>query len=134
IEKLGGKLSSKRNFPWKTLPAELIRLGMIIRGYPEDVLLPGDFHTTSNKGIANLTLKETGILITALKAGSMQVKKVSEATQALLLTSEMPVLEGAPPAEDSAHRGARRLFANGQSDRLGLPRAKPSAAATRMKK
>jgi hypothetical protein len=46
----------------------------------------------------------------------------------------MPVLEGAPPTEDSAHRGAQRLFANGQSDRLGLPCAKPSAAATRMKK
>jgi hypothetical protein len=112
---------------------------MIIRGYPEDVLLPGDFHTTSNKGITNLTLKETGILIAALKAGSMQVKRFPRLRKvcfnlsyyvhaysgsffiALLLTSEMPVLEGAPPAEDSAHRGARCLFANGQSDRLGLP-------------
>lgn len=46
----------------------------------------------------------------------------------------MPVLEGAPPAEDSAHRGGRRLFVNGKSDRLGAPRAKPSAAATKMKK
>ncbi|KAG2737093.1 hypothetical protein P692DRAFT_20762580, partial [Suillus brevipes Sb2] len=109
-------------FPWKTLPAELICLGMIIRGYPEDVLLPGDFHTTSNKGITNLTLKETGILIAALKAGSMQVKRFPRLRKvSLLLTSEMPVLEGAPPAEDSAHRGARCLFANGQSDRLGLP-------------
>ncbi|KAG1818703.1 uncharacterized protein BJ212DRAFT_1479689 [Suillus subaureus] len=134
IEKLGSKLSSKRNFPWKTLPAELIRLGMIIRGYPEDVLLPGNFHTTSNKGITNLTLKETGILIMALKAGLMQVKKVSKAMQAKLLTSKMPVLEGAPPTEDCTHRGGRHLFANGQSDRLGLPHAKPSAAATRMKK
>ncbi|KAG1745895.1 uncharacterized protein EDB91DRAFT_1246034 [Suillus paluster] len=121
IEKLGGKLSSKRNFPWKTLPAELIHLGMIIKGYPEDVLLPGGFHTTSNKGIANLTLKETGILVAALKAGSMQVKK-------------MPILEGAPPTEDSIHRGGCRLFGNGQSDCLGLPCAKPSAAATRIKK
>ncbi|KAG1873169.1 hypothetical protein F4604DRAFT_1681218 [Suillus subluteus] len=134
IEKLGGKLSSKRNFPWKTLPAELICLGMIIKGYPEDVLLPGDFHTTSNKGIANLMLKEIGILVAALKAGSMQVKKASEAMQAKLLTSEMPILEGAPPAEDCAHRGGCHLFANGQSDCLGLPHAKPSAAATRMKK
>ncbi|KAG2351507.1 hypothetical protein BDR07DRAFT_1501185 [Suillus spraguei] len=83
IEKLGGKLSSKRNFPWKTLPAERIRLRMIIRGYPEDVLLPGDFHMTSNTGIPNLTLKETGILVTALKAGSMQVKKVSKAMQGM---------------------------------------------------
>ncbi|KAG2076592.1 hypothetical protein BDR04DRAFT_1149033 [Suillus decipiens] len=107
---------------------------MIIRGYPEDVLLPGNFHRTSNKGIANLTLKETGIFVVALKEGSMQVKKVSEAMQAKLLTSEMPILEGAPPTEDCIHRGGRRLFANGQSDCLGLPCAKPSVAATRMKK
>ncbi|KAG2352786.1 hypothetical protein BDR07DRAFT_1312492, partial [Suillus spraguei] len=53
---------------------------------------------------------------------------------AKLLTSEMPILEGAPPAEDCIHRGGHRLFANGQSDRLGLPHAKPSAATTRMKK
>ncbi|KAG1855716.1 hypothetical protein DFJ58DRAFT_841014 [Suillus subalutaceus] len=79
-EHLGGQLSSKRNFPWKTFPAELIRLGMVIKGYPEDVLLPGEFHTTANKGIANLTLKETRIFVAALKAGTMRIKKVSEAS------------------------------------------------------
>ncbi|KAG1758023.1 hypothetical protein EDB19DRAFT_2034058 [Suillus lakei] len=133
IEQLGGQLSSKRNFPWKTLPVELICLGMVIKGYPEDVLLPGGFHTTTNKGIANLTLKETGIFVAALKAGTIQIKKASKATQAKLVTSEIPILEGKPPAVDCIHAGGRRLFSNGQSDHLGLPHAKLSVAATRQK-
>ncbi|KAG0695711.1 hypothetical protein DFH29DRAFT_256122 [Suillus ampliporus] len=101
IDQLKGKLSSEKNFLWKTLPGELTRLGMVIKGYPEDVLLPGGFHTSVNKGIANLTLKETGIMIAALRARTMRIKKVSDATQAKLVTSDIPVLEGAPPAEDS---------------------------------
>ncbi|KAG2135865.1 uncharacterized protein EDB93DRAFT_1106993 [Suillus bovinus] len=105
-------------------------LRIIIKGYPKDVLLPGDFHTSSNKGITNLTLKEAGILVVALKVGSMQVKKVSEAMQAKLLISKMPILEGAPPAEGCVHEGGHHLFANGQSDRLGLPHAKLSAATS----
>ncbi|KAG0694723.1 hypothetical protein DFH29DRAFT_1006069 [Suillus ampliporus] len=106
---------------------------MVIKGYPEDVLLPGEFHMTANKGITNLTLKETGVVVVALKAGTMRIKKVSEAMQAKLLTSKIPILEGAPPAADCIHGGGRRLFANDKSDCLGLPHAKPSAAATRRK-
>lgn len=78
-------MSSEKNFPWKTLPGELIHLGMVIKGYPEDVLLPGGFHTSANKGIANLTLKETGIMIAALRAGTMRIKKVSEGTKGTYL-------------------------------------------------
>ncbi|KAG1796090.1 uncharacterized protein HD556DRAFT_1441928 [Suillus plorans] len=101
IDALGGKLTSNKIFPWKTLPSELTRMSMIIKGYPEDMLLPGGFHTTVNKGIANLTLKETGIVIAALKAGTMSIKKIAEAKRAKVLTSECPVVEGAPPAADS---------------------------------
>ncbi|KAG2362248.1 hypothetical protein BDR07DRAFT_1376609 [Suillus spraguei] len=131
IEQLGGQLSSKRNFPWKTLPAELIHLRMVIKGYPEDILLPGKFHTMANKGIANL--KETRIFVAALKAGTMRFKKAPEAIQAKLVTSEIPIIEGKPPAVDSIHAGGHRLFANRKSDCLGLPRAKLSATATRQK-
>ncbi|KAG1719294.1 hypothetical protein EDD22DRAFT_963314, partial [Suillus occidentalis] len=106
IKKLNGKLLSEKNFPWKTLPGELTCLGMVIKGYPEDVLLPGGFHTTVNKGIANLTLKETGIMIAVLRARTMCIKKVSDDTQAKLVTSDIPVLE----------------------DRQGAPRQKPSMA------
>jgi hypothetical protein len=56
---------------------------MIFKGYPEDVLLLGGLHTTVNKGILNLTLKETGILVTVLKVGTMSIKKVSEAKQGM---------------------------------------------------
>lgn len=58
-------------------------MSMVIKGYPEDVLLPGGLHTAVNKGISNLTLKETGILVAALKAGTMSIKKVSEAKQGM---------------------------------------------------
>ncbi|KAG1779267.1 hypothetical protein EV702DRAFT_1195243 [Suillus placidus] len=133
IDVLGGKLTSTKIFPWKTLPSELTRMSMIIKGYPEDVLLPGGFHTTVNKGIANLTLKETGIVIAALKAGTMSIKKVSEAKQAQVLTSECPVVEGAPPAADSVHTAGRHLFVNSKSDRLGAPRQKQSTATTKIK-
>lgn len=60
-------------------------MSMIIKGYLEDVLLPGGFHTTVNKGIANLTLKETGIVIAALKAGTMSIKKIAEAKRGMFL-------------------------------------------------
>lgn len=81
----GGKFQSDKNFPWKTLAAELIRLGMMIVGYPEDVLLPGGFHTTANrsKGISNLTLKEASAVAMALRAGTMRIKKVSEAMKGM---------------------------------------------------
>lgn len=83
--KQGGKFLSDKNFPWKTLSAELIRLRMMIIGYPEDVLLPGGFHTTANKskGISNLTLKEVAAVAAALKAGTMQIKKVPEAMKGM---------------------------------------------------
>ncbi|KAG1784330.1 uncharacterized protein HD556DRAFT_1315168 [Suillus plorans] len=133
IDALGGKLTSNKIFPWKTLPSELTRMSMIIKGYPEDMLLPGGFHTTVNKGIANLTLKETGIVIAALKAGTMSIKKIAEAKRAKVLTSECPVVEGAPPAADSVHTAGRRLFVNGKSDRLGALRLKQSTATSIVK-
>ncbi|KAG1786881.1 uncharacterized protein HD556DRAFT_1311169 [Suillus plorans] len=108
IDALGGKLTSNKIFPWKTLPSELTR-------------------------IANLTLKETGIVIAALKAGTMSIKKIAEAKRAKVLTSECPVVEGAPPAADSVHTAGRRLFVNGKSDRLGALRLKQSTATSIVK-
>ncbi|KAG1812851.1 uncharacterized protein BJ212DRAFT_1482912 [Suillus subaureus] len=133
IDVLGGKPTSTRLFPWKTLPSELTCMLMVIKRYLEDVLLPGGLHTTVNKGISNLTLKETGILVAALKAGTMSIKKVSEAKQAKVLTSECPVLEGAPPAADSVHTAGCCLFVNSKSDHLGAPCQKQSTAATQIK-
>ncbi|KAG1897604.1 uncharacterized protein F5891DRAFT_1191808 [Suillus fuscotomentosus] len=133
IDALSGKLTSNKIFPWKTLPSELTRMSMIIKGYPEDVLLPGGFHTTINKGIANLTLKETSIVIAALKAGTMSIKKIAKAKQAKVLTSECPVVEGAPPAADLVHTAGCRLFVNGKSDRLGALHLKQSTATSIVK-
>ncbi|KAG2114864.1 hypothetical protein DEU56DRAFT_705164, partial [Suillus clintonianus] len=125
----------------------LTRQGMMIKGYPEDVLLPGEYHASKSKGIANLTLKEASEVIAALKAGTMCLKKVSQDEQGTsstyfiaafrhlteILTSERPVVEGARPPADSVHTAGRRLFANGHSDRKGLAREKPSKAATKRK-
>ncbi|KAG1879876.1 hypothetical protein F4604DRAFT_1528912, partial [Suillus subluteus] len=52
---------------------------------------------------------------------------------AKLVTSEVPILVGAPPPGDSEHAAGHCLFANGQSDRQGLPCQKPSMATTRIK-
>ncbi|KAG1856731.1 hypothetical protein F4604DRAFT_1530031, partial [Suillus subluteus] len=126
----------------------LTRQGMMITGYPEDVLLPGEYHASKSKGIANLTLKEAGEVIAALKAGTMsrRICKVlfqlilllhfdiqAHFSTAMILTSELPVVEGARPPADSLHTSGRRLFANGQSDRKGLAREKPSKAVTKKK-
>ncbi|KAG1775775.1 hypothetical protein EV702DRAFT_1198981 [Suillus placidus] len=133
LASLGGKFLSSKKFPWNTLPGELTRQGMMIKGYPEDVILPGEYHASKSKGIANLTLKEAGEVIAALKAGTMCLKKVSEDKQAQILISECPVVEGARPPADSVHPAGRRLFANGLSDRKGLAREKPSKAVTQRK-
>ncbi|KAG1723674.1 uncharacterized protein EDB91DRAFT_1087746 [Suillus paluster] len=130
---LGGKFLSSKKFPWNTLPAELTCQGMMIKGYPEDVILPGEHHASKSKGIANLTLKEVGEVIMALKAGTMQLKKVSEDKQGKILTSECPVVEGACPPADSIHTAGHCLFANGKSDRNGLACEKPSKAVTKRK-
>ncbi|KAG1817616.1 uncharacterized protein BJ212DRAFT_1500091 [Suillus subaureus] len=129
----GGKLSSIKIFPWKTLPSELTRNSLVIKGYPDNVLLPSGVHSNANKGIANLTLKEISTIIVVLQAGTMYVAKVSKAKQSKLVTSEVPILVGTPPAGDSEHAAGHCLFVNGQSDCWGLPCQKPSMATTRIK-
>lgn len=40
---LGGKLTARSGtFPWKLLPAELARHHFVMKGYPEDMLMPGE--------------------------------------------------------------------------------------------
>ncbi|KAG2364621.1 hypothetical protein BDR07DRAFT_1482240 [Suillus spraguei] len=125
------KLSSLKIFPWKTLPSALTHMSLVIKGYPEDVLLPSEIHSNANKGIANLTLKEISIIVAALQAGSMSIKKVSEANKSKLVTSEVPILVGAPPAVDSMHLAGCCLFTNGQSDCKGPSRLKQSLATSK---
>ncbi|KAG2072059.1 hypothetical protein BDR04DRAFT_1117279 [Suillus decipiens] len=115
------------------LSAELTHQGMMMKGYPEDVILPREYHASKSKGIANLTLKEASEVITALKAGTMQLIEVLDDKQAKILISECAVVMGACPPVDSVHAAGRRLFANGTSDCKGLACKKPSKAVTKRK-
>lgn len=94
--------------------------------------------------------KEISALVDALKAGMMVVVKVPTKFQgmsdsgtsnnrliifqAALIASEVPVIVGEAPPSDYPHPGARRMFADGHTDFNGPPRAKPTTAATRVKK
>lgn len=51
-----------------------------------------------------------------------------------IITSEVPVIVGEAPPSDYPHPGARRMFADGHTDFNGPPRAKPTTAATKVKK
>lgn len=51
-----------------------------------------------------------------------------------IITSEVPVIVGEAPPSDYPHPGARRMFADGHTDFNGPPWAKPTTAATKVKK
>ncbi|KAG2353237.1 hypothetical protein BDR07DRAFT_1496652 [Suillus spraguei] len=79
VTDLGGKFTSDKNFPWKTMPSALAAGGLNIKGYPaHKCLMPGKSHdlmAKNNKGIGVLTYKEVAALVDAYKAGTMQVVK-----------------------------------------------------------
>jgi hypothetical protein len=137
------------------MSSALADANLCIRGYPaHKCLLPGEAHNenSKNKGIGALTQKEIVTLIDALKGGTMQVFKVDKAHRgefclpfnmhfwvltshvAAVMASERPVITGIAPPPEWPHEGARRLFANGDTDYHGPVRLQPSSAATKVKK
>ncbi|KAG0706005.1 hypothetical protein DFH29DRAFT_1077381 [Suillus ampliporus] len=137
VEHCGGKFVSDKNFPWKLMPNALANDRLRITGYPaHKCLLPGEYHsnTSKSKAIGGLMQKEISALVDALKAGTMVVVKVHAKFQAAIIASEAPVIIGEAPPSDYPHPGARRMFADGHTDFNGPPRAKPTTAATKVKK
>ncbi|KAG1901132.1 uncharacterized protein F5891DRAFT_1187824 [Suillus fuscotomentosus] len=137
LEHCGGKFVSDKNFPWKLMPNALADDWLCITSYPaHKCLLPGEYHsnTSKSKAIGGLMQKEISALVDALKAGTMVVVKVSAKFQVAIIASEVPVIIGEAPPSDYLHPGARRMFTDGHTDFNGPSRAKPTTAATKVKK
>ncbi|KAG2094827.1 uncharacterized protein F5147DRAFT_778854 [Suillus discolor] len=134
VAQLGGKCTWDKNFSWKGMSSALADANLCIRGYPaHKCLLPGEAHNENsrNKGIGALMQKEIAVLVDGLKAGTMQVVKVDKAHRAAVMASERPVITGIAPPPEWPHDGARRLFANGDTDYHGPAHLQPSSAATK---
>ncbi|KAG2342175.1 hypothetical protein BDR05DRAFT_949145 [Suillus weaverae] len=132
-----GKLTSDKNFPWKLMPNTLANDWLRITSYPaHKCLLPGEFHsnTSKSKAIGGLMQREISALVDALKAGTMVVIKVQAKFQATIIASEAPVIVGEAPPSDYLHPGAHCMFTDGHTDFNGPPWAKPTTAATKVKK
>lgn len=75
---LSGKLTAQSGtFPWKLLPAELARHRFVMKGYPEDMLMPGEPRVTvaRPKGISDLDKRERVILADALRSGRLTIER-----------------------------------------------------------
>ncbi|KAG2365061.1 hypothetical protein BDR07DRAFT_1374536 [Suillus spraguei] len=118
---LGSKFLLSKKFPWNTIPVELTHQGMMMMGYPEDIILPGEYHASKSKGIANLTLKEASF--------GQQTRHIL----IQILISECPVVMGTYPPVDSIHAARHCLFTNRTSDHKKLAHEKPSKAITKRK-
>ncbi|KAG2102534.1 uncharacterized protein F5147DRAFT_581007, partial [Suillus discolor] len=103
------------------------------------------------KGVAGLTQCEVNVLAHALKAKTIRVVKVTNATKgmcqyfcgialahndltAAIIASKEPVIIGKAPPVGSPFPNARWMFVNGTFDYNGPPRLQSSSAATRKKK
>jgi len=77
VASFGGTLRghTRDQFPWKTLPKELARLGFVLVDYPVDTLMPGETRVdlARTKGIRDLTAIHRLNLIRALKRGTLTI-------------------------------------------------------------
>ena len=71
------------NFPWKTLLAFLVEKGLIMEGYPHDVLMPGEKQSATSrmKGLNSLTLPQKRILASSLHAKQVTLRKVADSRE-----------------------------------------------------
>ena len=71
------------NFPWKTLLAFLVEKGLIMEGYPHDVLMPGEKQSATShmKGLNSLTLPQKCILASSLRAKQVTLRKVADSRE-----------------------------------------------------
>ncbi|KAG1839147.1 hypothetical protein DFJ58DRAFT_733506 [Suillus subalutaceus] len=124
VASVGGTLRGRtsNDFPWKTLPKELARLGCRLVNYPDDTLMPGEIRPTliRSKGIHDLTLPHRVNLVNALKMGTLTIQAMTNDTARKRLTMSWdPVIIAEAPSYRSNHSRARRVFANGDIDFRG---------------
>ncbi|KAG1808402.1 uncharacterized protein BJ212DRAFT_1303018 [Suillus subaureus] len=105
---LGGMLHGRTSadFPWKTLPKELARLGYVLTNYPDDTLIPGELRPSLSrtKGIHDLSHHHCVNLVNHLKAGTLTIRAVkSDAACTHLTISKDPVIIGEAPSACSLH-------------------------------
>ncbi|KAG2058669.1 hypothetical protein BDR06DRAFT_1003863 [Suillus hirtellus] len=108
VASVGGTLCGRTqtNFPWKTLPKELARLGCFLVNYPDETLMPGKIRPTLtwSKGIHDLTLPHHANLVNALRTDTLTIQAVtSDAACTHLIMSKDPVIIG----EALSHRSTR---------------------------
>ncbi|KAG2096050.1 uncharacterized protein F5147DRAFT_778412 [Suillus discolor] len=82
---------TQNDFPWKTLPKELARLGCCLVNYPNKTLMPGETRPTlsRSKGIHDLTLPHRINLVNALKMGTLTIRAVTNDAARTRLTMSM---------------------------------------------
>lgn len=71
------------NFPWKTLLSFLVEKGLVMEGYPHDVLMPGQKQsaTSQMKGLNSLTLPQKRVLASSLRAKQVTLKRVANSRE-----------------------------------------------------
>ncbi|KAG1886389.1 uncharacterized protein F5891DRAFT_988558 [Suillus fuscotomentosus] len=134
VASVGGTLRGRTQteFPWKTLPKELARLGCCLVNYPNETLMPGETRPTlsRSKGVHDLTLPHRINLVNALKMGTLTIRAVTnDAARTRLMMSTDPVIIGEAPSHRSIYSRGRRAFANGDIDCKG-PRRLASPPST----
>ncbi|KAG2048873.1 hypothetical protein BDR06DRAFT_1012654 [Suillus hirtellus] len=135
FKEFGGKLTvHSGNFPWKKLCSDLDHQGFIIEGYPEDILMPGETHSTNtrSKGINDLDKRKQIILAEALKSGMLVIKHRPTGPE-VKDNSQPVIIEEAPPLH-SIHLCSQQLLANGIMDCEGPSHLQLSAATTKARK
>ncbi|KAG2123258.1 hypothetical protein DEU56DRAFT_917566 [Suillus clintonianus] len=77
VASLGGELRGRTgaDFPWKSLPKELARLGYVLVNYPDETLMPGELRSTfcRTKGIHDLNQHHRANIINHLKTGTLTI-------------------------------------------------------------
>jgi hypothetical protein len=75
----GGSWVSDLKFPWKEMPSQLAKCGLVLCNWPESISLPGMEHKKGGKGIWVLSIEELKILLNTLndQKKPMYFKKAS---------------------------------------------------------
>ncbi|KAG9308808.1 hypothetical protein JVU11DRAFT_11433 [Chiua virens] len=123
------------NFPWKTLLTFLAEKGLVMEGYPHDILMPGEKQsaTTRMKGLNSLTLPQKRILASALRANQVTLRRVADSRElAALVKNKSPVIVEEAPPPTSHHIHGRRMFSDGSIDHKG-PRRVYDGTSVRIK-
>ncbi|KAG8219306.1 hypothetical protein J3R82DRAFT_171 [Butyriboletus roseoflavus] len=127
LKMLGCKwVSEHKLFPWKGLSGKLAFSRVVCHNFPDSVPFPEEERLrlkSGSKGIANISLADCSVLIAILNnlsANRLHFKRNPDWIDDLH-ASHLPVIIGGSTQSDSLHAFAKRMFADGMSDRTGPP-------------